>query len=105
MTPWEAVGHVPLPKTVQGRIVRSEPHVPAFIGCNIPLTVRIVRLLGEGPAKISELRNELGCGSDAVRRAVYKLVESGEACECGRRAPLNGGTPTAVYSLTIKGMG
>ena len=103
MTPWQAAGHVPLPKTTKGRIVRAEPVPPIFVGGNIPLSVRVARLLAEGPAKISELRQELGNNSDSVRRAVYKLIEAGEVRECGRRATPTGGPPTTVYALVDKG--
>ena len=101
VTPWQCAGHVPLPKTVSGRVNRLGPINRPRV--HVPLQERIRRILAEGPSSIPDLRNELSGTKSTVFNAVKRMLASGEIVVHGTVPAQHGGERITLYRLREKG--
>ena len=99
MTPWAALGMVPLPKKVKGRVFAYPPDRVPKTGCKPPLQDRVKRVLSEGPAGVQEIAQELGAHRKSVTDCVGKLKRRGEVRVSCHRQLSSGGQPVAIYEL------
>ena len=99
MTPWAALGMVPLPKTVTGRIFAYPPDRSVKVGYKPSITERVKRVLSDGPASVTEISQELGIRAKQVTDCLSKLQKQGLVVLYEQRKRPLGGPPISIYQL------